>query len=88
MLKAVIVVGVLLAQSQPTAPSRGQRQSGPPRGQSKDAQTQPATDPRGTAQSPLIVQVQPTPKTDQEAAKEQRKEENEASPLEYSVCCN
>ncbi len=40
--------------------------------------TQPASDPRGTNDSPFVVKIQPTPKTDEEAAKEQEKEQDDA----------
>ena len=45
----------------------------------RGAQQQPATNPRGTSAAPLIIQVQPTPKTDAETAEEQRQEEQQAS---------
>lgn len=43
------------------------------------AEGQTANDPRGTNESPLIVKVQPTPKTDEETAKEKAKEQDDAS---------
>ena len=47
--------------------SLAQSQTQPIR-QPEGAQGQPAGDLRGTAQAPLIVQVQPTPKSDEDAA--------------------
>jgi hypothetical protein len=50
-----------------------------PERQSGGANTQPASDPRGTNESPLIVKVQPTPKTNEEAANEQAEEQSETA---------
>src|SRR5687768_11719335 len=48
------------------------------------AQEQAAPDPRGTSTSPLIVQIQPTPKTNAETAEEQRQEGQQASDRNWT----
>jgi hypothetical protein len=74
----------VLSQSQPPSPSttkrRDQQQNKP-----AEAQQQPTTDPRGTNESPFVVNVQPTPKTNEETAKEQRKEQADASAKWWTI---
>jgi hypothetical protein len=63
-----------LAQSQPRQPEP-----------SADGTQQPtAADPRGTDASPLIVKVQPAPKTDAEAAEEQRQKDQGVSDRNWT----
>jgi hypothetical protein len=54
-------------------------QSRTPQTEGGATQQQSAGDRRGTNQSPFIVKIQPTPKTDEEATKEQAKEQDAAS---------
>ncbi len=84
---ACCVVGPVLAQreSQPPSPGRGPSQSRQPQRQARGAQQQPAPDPRGTDKAPLVVHVQPTPKTDAETAKEKAKEDRETSAYRWTI---
>jgi hypothetical protein len=52
------------------------------------AQTETATNPRGSEQAPLVVKVQPTPKTDQETAKEQQQEDRQAAETIGGAPCS
>lgn len=56
----------------------------PPQEQPAASGTQqiPRPDPDGTFKAPLVVKIQPTPKTDAEAAEEQRQERERASDRE------
>lgn len=63
-------------------PSPGDSQQPRPR---QTVEEQPSRDPRGTPQSPLVIQVQPAPKTHQEAAQEQTKEERDSSAHRLNI---
>ena len=76
---ALVACVVLVAQSQPPAPGRGESKGRQPQQQTGGAKERPAADPRGTEQSPLVVKVQPAPKTDEETAKEKDKEDREST---------
>ena len=78
-------IAVLSAQSQPPIPGAGKGQRPQPSQQSQTTQQQPTADPRGTEQSPVVVKVQPTPKTDEEAAKEKAKEQTESSAKQWTL---
>jgi hypothetical protein len=73
------VFGALVAVAAPSQP--------PPRDNAKPQNyipQQPTPDPRGTSQSPLVVTVQQTPKTDAETAEEQRKEDQDVSDRNWT----
>lgn len=75
----------VVAQSQPPPPSRGVGERSQPPSNPGRTQAQAANDPRGTSQAPLVVQVHPTPKTDEEAANEQSQEDREAATYRWTV---
>jgi hypothetical protein len=85
MLKALLIAlflgassGVVLAQSQepsPTAAPEGQPEKTPP----KDGQQQSQTNQRGTDESPLVVKVQNTKKTQTEAEQEPEYQQRRAA---------
>lgn len=54
-------------------------QTQPPQPESIRIQQVPPVDLRGTDASPLIVNVRPTPQTDDEATREQREKEQESA---------
>jgi hypothetical protein len=64
--------------SQPPAPS-AREQSRAPQTEPNPEQQHSADDHRGTEQSPLIVKIQPTPKSSEEAAQAEREKENQAA---------
>jgi hypothetical protein len=70
----LLLASCALAQSQ-----RPQEQPSP-----GGAQQPAAPDPRGTEGSPLIVRIQPTPQTDEEAAKEQAQIEQQESAQRWT----
>jgi hypothetical protein len=82
---ALCAASIAFAQSQPPSPGSGILEGGKPQTATASANQQPATDPRGTNESPLIIKVQPTPKTDAEAAREQQKEDDEASSKRWTI---
>ena len=61
-----------------------QSQTPQPKRNTSRAQQPAAPDPRGTDAAPLIVKVQPTPKTDEEAAKEQAQVEQQESTQRWT----
>lgn len=65
-------------------PPHGKVESRIPQAQTEHGQQQPAADERGTEQSPAIVRVLPTPKTEAEVAEEAR-ERNEKSDLDRKL---
>lgn len=82
----VLSVVVLEAQpSQPPTPSARKGSSSEKQSQPASSQQQATPDPRGTDNTPLIVKVQPTAKTDEETAKERAKEDAEASAKWWTV---
>jgi hypothetical protein len=85
---ATALVSLLLlgtAPSQPPAPSARKSQSSQPQQQPAGAHQQAAPDIRGTDQAPLRVQIQPSAKTESEAAKEQRDEQAKATEQRWTV---
>ncbi|MEP7307320.1 MAG: hypothetical protein ABJA98_17565 [Acidobacteriota bacterium] len=74
----VLAAGISVAQSQPPPPRATDRNTQQQK-QSTGAKAEPATDLRGTEQSPVIVKIQPTPQTDEEAAKEKNKERRQST---------
>jgi hypothetical protein len=67
-----------MAVSPRPIPSGGESKSSQPDQHAQETHSPAANDPRGSDASPLIVRIQPSTKTDQEAAKEQAKEQREA----------
>ncbi len=71
--------------SQPPAPSARPSQRSEPPGNSGAAQQQASADQRGTPQSPAIVQILPTPKTQEEAAKEQHDQNAQTTEQRWTI---
>jgi hypothetical protein len=69
MFAACALFGAADARSQQPSPSSREPRH-PAQAQSNGPQQPAATDQRGTEQSPIIVKVLPTPKTDAETAQE------------------
>jgi hypothetical protein len=82
---ALLSFVILSATSQPPVPSAGKSQRSQPQPTAQGAQQQTATDPRGTDNTPIVVKVQPSAKTDEETANEQRQEQREASAQRWTV---
>ena len=80
----VLFSACAFAQSQPPTPGARESQRSQPDSKSQSANQPTATDPRGTNESPLVVKVQPTPKTDEETAKEKAQEDDEASAKRWT----
>jgi hypothetical protein len=73
----VLLASCAMAQSQPPLqPEPARNASG--------AYEQTGRDPRGTNVSPLIVRIEPTPKTDAESAEEQREKEEQAADRRFN----
>jgi hypothetical protein len=75
----------LAAQSQPPTPRTGKSKGNPPQNKATTTQQQPATDQRGTEQSPVVVKVLPTPKTQEEAAQEKDDRDDKASASRWTM---
>jgi hypothetical protein len=85
MITLTLLAILAIQTSQPPIPGGGERQSSQPQTRTGNTQEEPAADPRGTDASPLVVKVQPTPKTGDEAAKEEQQEQREASAHRWTV---
>lgn len=81
VLAFLLVAGVAVSAqtSQPPTPGARAAARKQPQPEAARADQQPSSDPRGTRETPLVVQVQPTAKTDKEAANEQAQEHEKAS---------
>jgi hypothetical protein len=81
------ILDVAYSQSQQPSPSAGEP-TGPQQSKRQSPQQEPAADQRGTDQSPIVVKVIPTFKTDEESAQEakDRKERtaNDRELINYS----
>jgi hypothetical protein len=69
--------------SQPPSPGAGVP-SGTPQTESSDQQKKSADEQRGTEQLPLIVKLQSTEKSDQEAAQAEREKQNQAAAKRWT----
>jgi len=74
----VIMMGTAAAQSQPPAPSTG-KPGKPPQDQPRRREQPPASDERGTENSPVAVKIIPAPKTETEAAQDKAERDAKAA---------
>ena len=84
MIVLIGLMALLAAQSQPPVPRAREGKRDQPQSQPTATQQQSSADQRGTEQSPIVVKVQPSPKTDQETAKEKDKEQQESSDKRWT----
>jgi hypothetical protein len=74
----LIACFAVFIQLQPPSPRLG-IESNPPQNQTKAAQEKASNDKRGAEESLLVVKVLPTPKSDKEAADEQRQRQDQSA---------
>src|SRR5262245_58084291 len=71
--------------SQPPAPTPREGKSDPPQRQSEPAQRDTSVSQIGTEETPAVVRVLPTTKSQREATQEQEDRENEASTKRWTI---
>lgn len=74
-----ICLAITLTQLQPASPRSGKGKGNPPQKQTQAARDQAAANQRGTEQSPIVVKVLPTPKTNEETVQEQQNRQDQSS---------
>jgi hypothetical protein len=82
---ALSLAVILSAESQRPAPRGGEIKRNPPSRPSQSNQREAAPDPRGTENAPVIVRILPVPKTQEQAAEEQRERQDQASFNRWAI---
>src|SRR4051812_43541543 len=85
-MTCVIALFSLIALTlQPPAPSPTGSKGRRAQAQTQQTTTKTAADPQAVPLPPLVVKIEPAPKTGDETAKELRKEQREAAAYEWTV---